>query len=54
MPSCYLGYVGAIPTLGANFHSYLAQLVERAAVNRNVAGSSPAVGANLWECSVKM
>ena len=42
-------YVGALPTVYANFNSRVAQLVEHAAVNRRVVGSYPTSGAIFWE-----
>ena len=44
-----LFYVGALPTVYANFNSRVAQLVEHAAVNRRVVGSYPTSGAIFWE-----
>lgn len=43
---CKQQVVGSSPTFSSKIYSLVAQLVERTAVNRKVADSSPAQGAN--------
>ena len=53
-PVALLGPTGSMPVLAANLDSWIVQLVERETVNLEVAGSSPAPGANLthW-CAIE-